>query len=140
MRTLWYFQIFFFFNFDPEKVKKRASNVAHNRPNPFFPTVQNWFFISWNLGTRHLFSYLCTTDYRYINYKRPRICQKRFILCGLSVGKYLKYVLDMFFVEGTSLPESPHLSDQYGPLFHLMEWKFYVFVESVVAKLHEPTA
>ena len=22
--------------FDPEKVKKRASKVAHNRPNPFF--------------------------------------------------------------------------------------------------------
>ena len=26
--------------FDPEKVKKRASKVAHNRPRPFFPTVQ----------------------------------------------------------------------------------------------------
>ena len=25
---------------DPEKVKKRASKVAHNRPRPFFPTVQ----------------------------------------------------------------------------------------------------
>ena len=23
------------------------------------PTAQNWFFILWNLGTRHLFSYLC---------------------------------------------------------------------------------
>ena len=54
------------FFFDPEKVKKQASKVAHNRPRPFFPTVQprppptvqNWFSISWNLGTRHLFSYL----------------------------------------------------------------------------------
>ena len=49
--------------FDPEKVKKRASKVAHNRPRPFYftvqprpqPTAQNWFFILWNLGTRHLF-------------------------------------------------------------------------------------
>ena len=27
-------------NFDPEKVKKRASKVAHNRPRPFYFTVQ----------------------------------------------------------------------------------------------------
>ena len=55
--------------FDPEKVKKRASKVAPNRPRPFYrtvqprpqPTVQNWFSISWNLGTRHLFSYLWHT-------------------------------------------------------------------------------
>ena len=26
--------------FDPEKVKKRASKVAHNRPRPFYSTVQ----------------------------------------------------------------------------------------------------
>ena len=40
--------------------------VAHNRPRPFYstvqprpqPTAQNWFSILWNLGTRHLFSYL----------------------------------------------------------------------------------
>ena len=38
-------------NFDPEKVKKRASKVAHNRPKPFLtqpkpqPTAQNRFFI-----------------------------------------------------------------------------------------------
>ena len=53
--------------FDPKKVKKLASKVAHNRPRPFYstvqprpqPTAQNWFSILWNLGTRHLFSYLC---------------------------------------------------------------------------------
>ena len=28
------------FFFDPQKVKKRASNVAHNRPRPFYFTVQ----------------------------------------------------------------------------------------------------
>ena len=47
-------------------MKKRASKFAHNRPRPFYftvqprpqPTAQNWFFILWNLGTRHLFSYL----------------------------------------------------------------------------------
>ena len=46
--------------------KKQASKVAHNRPKPFYftvqprpqPTAQNWFFVLWNLGTRHLFSYL----------------------------------------------------------------------------------
>ena len=31
---------FFRFFFDPEKVKKWASKVAHNRPRPFFPTFQ----------------------------------------------------------------------------------------------------
>ena len=45
MRTLWYFQKSFFFNFWPEKVKKLASKVAHTRPRPFFfsaaPTAQN---------------------------------------------------------------------------------------------------
>ena len=54
----------------PKKVKKRASKVAHNRPRPFYftvqprpqPTAQNWVFILWNFGTRHLFSYLCLTS------------------------------------------------------------------------------
>ena len=36
----WCFQKNFQKNFDPEKVKKRASKVAHNWPRPFFPTVQ----------------------------------------------------------------------------------------------------
>ena len=52
--------------FNHEKVKKRASKVAHNQPRPFYftvqprpqPTAQNWFFIFWNLWDRHLFSYL----------------------------------------------------------------------------------
>ena len=52
--------------FDPKKVKKRALKVAHNQPRHFYftvqprpqPTAQNWSFILWNLGTRHLFSYL----------------------------------------------------------------------------------
>ena len=30
----------FSFFFDPEKVKKRASKVAHNRSRPFYFTVQ----------------------------------------------------------------------------------------------------
>ena len=55
--------------FDPEKVKKWALKVAHNRPRTIYyftvqprpqPTDQNWFFILWNLETRHLFSYLCS--------------------------------------------------------------------------------
>ena len=48
-------------------LKKTGLKVAHNWPRPFYftvqprpqPTAQNWFFILWNLGTRHLFSYLC---------------------------------------------------------------------------------
>ena len=55
------------FIFSHENMKKRASKVAHNRLRPFYftvqpkpqPTAQNWFFILWNVGTRHLFSYLC---------------------------------------------------------------------------------
>ena len=68
-KCLYFMQLFSADNivfFDPEKVKKQASKVAHNPPNPLFftvqsrpqPTAQNWFFILWNLGTRHLFSYL----------------------------------------------------------------------------------
>ena len=34
------FKIFLKYFFDPEKVKKRASKVAHNRPRPFYFTVQ----------------------------------------------------------------------------------------------------
>ena len=53
----------FSFFFGHEKTDKK---VAHNRPKPFYstvqprpqPTAQNWFSILWNLGTRHLFSYL----------------------------------------------------------------------------------
>ena len=50
-------------------MKKRASKVAHNQPRPFYftvqprqqPIAQNRVFILWNLGTRHLFSYLWIT-------------------------------------------------------------------------------
>ena len=57
----------FFFFFAHEKLKKPHKKVAQNRPRPLFPTnqprpqptAQNWFSISWNFGTRHLFSYLC---------------------------------------------------------------------------------
>jgi hypothetical protein len=40
VRTLWGFQKKKKKNFDPEKVKKRASKVAHNRPRSFYFTVQ----------------------------------------------------------------------------------------------------
>ena len=40
VRTLWCFQKNFTIFFDPEKVKKQAKKVAHNRPRPFFKTVQ----------------------------------------------------------------------------------------------------
>ena len=60
-------------------MQKRASKVAHNRPRPFYftvqprpqPTAQNWFSILRNFGTRHLFSYLwsaCLSHFRRRNY------------------------------------------------------------------------
>ena len=50
----------------PKKWKNGPQKLLIIGPDPFFPTVQprpqptaqNWFSISWNLGTRHLFSYL----------------------------------------------------------------------------------
>ena len=50
----------------PKKWKNGPQKLLIIGPNPFFsqssqdqrPTAQNWFFILWNLGTRHLFSYL----------------------------------------------------------------------------------
>ena len=55
-------------------MKKMPSKVAHNHPRPFYftvqprpqPTAQNWFFILWNLGTRHLSSYLCHSSYKAV--------------------------------------------------------------------------
>ena len=66
VQTLKYFQKIDLKFFVQKYFKKWASKVAHNRTKPFYftvqprphPTAQNWFFIIWNLGTRHLFSYL----------------------------------------------------------------------------------
>ena len=73
VRTLQCFQKTFKNFFDPEKVKKLASKVAHNQPNLFFtvqprpqPTAQNWFFVLWNFGSRHLFSYLWILSVRSV--------------------------------------------------------------------------
>ena len=70
------------------------NRVAHNQPKPFYftvqprpqPTAQNWFSISWNLGTRHLFSYVsvvasllkCCSTRIHINstFQIPRNCKK----------------------------------------------------------------
>ena len=55
--------------FEPEKVKKWASKVAHNRPRPFYFTVQprptahspELVFHIMKSRDQHLFSYLCFT-------------------------------------------------------------------------------
>jgi hypothetical protein len=84
--TLKYFQKKFKLFFCPGNFKIRASKVAHNRPRPFYftvqprpqPTAHNQFFILWNLGTRHLFSYL------WVNYGYLEIdscCQ--LLLCNI---------------------------------------------------------
>ena len=52
-----------------KKWKKWAKKAAHNWPRPFYftvqprpkPTAQNWFFILWNLGTRHQCFLICVT-------------------------------------------------------------------------------
>ena len=66
VRTLWYFQKNFDFFFTLKKWKNGPQKLLIIGPDPFIsqsspdqrPTAQNWFFILWNLGTRHLFSYL----------------------------------------------------------------------------------
>ena len=55
----------------PKKWKNRPQTLLIIGPDPFIsqsspdqspqPTAQNWFFILWNLGTRHLLSYLWLT-------------------------------------------------------------------------------
>ena len=50
----------------PKKWKNGPQKLLIISPDPLIsqsspdqrPTAQNWFFILWNLGTRHLFSYL----------------------------------------------------------------------------------
>ena len=52
----------------PKKWKNGPQKLLIIGPDPFisqsspdqWPTAQNWFSILWNLGTRHLFSYLCS--------------------------------------------------------------------------------
>ena len=76
-------QCFHFFFFAHEKLKKPPKKVAQNRPRPLFstvqprpqPTVQNWFPILTNFGTRHLFSYLWFT---------LRICDRTLTACKMA--------------------------------------------------------
>ena len=57
--------------------KKHSKKLLIIGPNPFItqsspgqrPTVQNWFSILWNLGTRDLFSYLWYLVYKRVNSK-----------------------------------------------------------------------
>ena len=77
-------------------MKKTPKKVAQNRPRPLFPTVQprpqptaqNWFSISRNFGTRHLFSYLCVLlisrihlKYFYqFSYSKPALVEKNWLM------------------------------------------------------------
>ena len=93
--------------FDPEKVKKRASKVAHNLPRPFYSTVQprpkpktqNWFSILWNLGTRHLFSYLWYIVHRFQT-------GLKFIVRHSIIKMYFQFRPWTFFKSGTFLTRS----------------------------------
>ena len=81
VRILKYFQKRIKLFFVHKNFKKRASKVAHNQPKPFYFTVQSspdhsplpridFSYILWNLGTRHLFSYLWigSNDALYASY------------------------------------------------------------------------
>ena len=65
----------------PKKWKNGPQKLLIIGPDPFIsqssqhqrPTAQNWFFILWNLGTRHLFSYLCYI----IRQKNIYLCQQK---------------------------------------------------------------
>ena len=67
VRTLVFQKKIFNFFLTPKKWKNGPQKLLIIGPDPFIsqsspdqrPTAQNWFFILWNLGTRHLFSYLC---------------------------------------------------------------------------------
>ena len=82
-------------------------------PNPFIsqsspdhsPQLRNWFFILWNLGTRHLFSYLCNII-EEINTTESCIFKREYALkswnCNpfflllmhyLTRIKYIRYIL-----------------------------------------------
>ena len=114
--------------FDPEKMKKRASKVAHNRSNPFFftvpprpePTAQNWFFILWNLGTRHLFSYLCL--------KRGQIKKIKALFC-VSYGLF--DVTNFFYLTTLWV-----LGQKFLKFFHCKKifWNYLTFRERTFQK------
>ena len=87
-------------------------NTLYNQPNPLFstvqprtqPTAQKWFFILWNLGTRHLFSYLWvsaglgfsatlvevffTTSKKDHHFLHQKICNHIFIQMVASTKKF----------------------------------------------------
>ena len=66
--------------FWPQKHEKPHSKVAHNRPRHFYFTVQPR-----NLGTRHLFFYLCSKNHHLNSkdLKRSSIFSK-LLLLGIS--------------------------------------------------------
>ena len=78
----------------PKTWKNRPKKLLIIGPDPFIsqsspdhspqPTPQNWFFILWNLGTRHLFSYLCRAEQRQSN---VRMQQKKFNRANLIMRK-----------------------------------------------------
>ena len=73
------------------------------------PTAQNWFFILWNLGTRHLFSYLWAGHYSLSSNWYPLIyVSTRVLLCDhnspicpgnlvFSTGLLLKTIKTLVF-------------------------------------------
>ena len=92
------------FFFDPKKWKNRPQKLLIIGPDPFIsqsspdlrPTAQIWFFILWNLGTRHLFSYLWVHTYHSVKnslYQR-QWCIKHPVWGPLWKIAYLSSILD----------------------------------------------
>ena len=90
----------------PKKWKNGPQKLLIISPDPLIsqsspdqrPTAQNWFFILRNLGTRHLFSYLCYVvgrikgrwliflDFKYITDKRTDLWSRDFLIWRINSG------------------------------------------------------
>ena len=84
----------------PKKWKNGPQKLLIIGPDPFIsqsspdqlPTAQNWFFILWNLRTRHLFSYLC------ICYTISTALKNDLLFVCISVFYLAVYLLIWYFL------------------------------------------
>ena len=101
------------------KTEKTDKKLLIIGPNPFIPqpTAQNWFSILWNIGTRHLFTYLWFQGHR------------RFLKIGGDKSKWWAYNLpsDWNRIKGF-LPKNIFIFYWYFASEHLLVYfLFYIF-------------
>ena len=82
--------------FDPEKVKKRASKVAHNRPNPFFPQSSpdhspqpRIDFLYHEISGPDICSLICVQKHMHRKRMYINICTSVYVQLGLSMYSQL---------------------------------------------------